>query len=130
MDDYIDINYDPVGAGATSVLTDSSATAQNSTDLVKVPNFYTSLEIDFELATGDARDFSTYTPQVFRFTAGFNRITESGLLIAKLTFAGHGRGSFLFFIAQSDFCSRLQRSCPSKGWVCCILCDAGNPFGF
>ena len=89
-------------------------------------NFDT-LKIHFELATGDARDLGTNTPQVLRFTTRFNRITDLGLLATNLTLAGHGRGSFLFFIAQSDFCSRLQQKLSPQGVGVLHLVRCGNP---
>lgn len=89
-------------------------------------NFDT-LKIHFELATGDTRDLGTNTPQVLRFTTRFNRITDLGLLATNLTLAGHGRGSFLFFIAQSDFCSHLQQKLSLRGVGVLHLVRCGNP---
>ena len=50
---------------------------------------FNTLKIHFELATGDARDLGTNTPQVLRFTTRFNRITDLGLLTTNLTLPGH-----------------------------------------
>ena len=72
------------GSAADALSADSSAT-----HFTVFTHDFDTLKIHFELATGDARDLGTNTPQVLRFTTRFNRITDLGLLATNLTLAGH-----------------------------------------
>ena len=79
-------------------------------------NFDT-LKIHFELATGDARDLGTNTPQVLRFTTRFNRITDLGLLATNLTLAGHVEALSCSLKLNRISARVCSRNYPSRGWV-------------